>query len=73
MANIYKVFKDLIPNAPLLIGRVIVIEVGQCVIALPGGGQITARGNGIVGQNVFVKDSVIQGDAPNLAVQVIDV
>ncbi|MFZ6767147.1 hypothetical protein ACO0LM_08675 [Undibacterium sp. Di26W] len=73
MANIYKVFKDLIPNAPLLVGKVIVVEVGQCVITLPGGGQITARGNGVVGQSVFVMDGVIQGDAPNLTVQVIDV
>lgn len=73
MANLFKVFKDLIPDHPLLVGTVIVVETGQCLIQLPGGAYVTGRGDGVVGQKVFIRDGVIEGQAPNLTVQVIEV
>lgn len=73
MANLYKLFESLLPNQPLLVGTVISVQTGQCIIELPGGGRVTGRGNANIGQKVFVRDGVIEGQAPNLTVQVIEV
>ncbi|MFZ6675369.1 hypothetical protein [Undibacterium sp. Xuan67W] len=73
MSNLYRLFKDLIPEAPLLVGTVAAVLSGHCLITLPGGGQVTGRGVGTLGQTVFVRDEVIEGDAPNLTVEVIDI
>lgn len=73
MPNLFKIFKDLIPDHPLLVGTVISIEAGQCIIQLPGGAYVTGRGDGVAGQKVFIRDGVIEGQAPNLTVEVIEV
>jgi len=73
MANVYQTFKSLLPDASLLTGTVTLIQAGNYVIQLPGGGVISARGQAKVGQKVFVRDGVIEGIAPNLTVQVIEV
>ena len=51
------------------------IEVGAGValVVLPGGGLIRARGNATVGQNVFVRDDVIESVAPTLPMEIIDI
>lgn len=73
MANLYRVFKDLIPDAPLLVGTVTAVLSGHCLITLPGGGQVTGRGTSSIGQKVFVRDGLIEGNAPNLTVEVIEI
>ncbi len=73
MPNIYKVFKDLIPAPPLLVGKVIAVRPGHNVIELPGGAQVTARGPATVNKMVFFKDGVIEGDAPDLTVVTIEI
>lgn len=73
MANLYKVFKALIPDQPLQVGTVIALQTGQCIIELPGGGRVTGRGDASIGQKVFVRDGVIEGQAPDLTVQVIEI
>ncbi|MDP1980465.1 hypothetical protein [Undibacterium sp.] len=73
MANIYKVFKDLIPDAPLFVGKVIAARPGHYIIQLPGGAQVTARGQAEINKMVFIKDGVIEGEAPDLTVQIIEV
>lgn len=73
MANLFKVFKDLIPDHPLLVGTVVSVETGKCVIQLPGGAYVTGRGDAVVWQKVFIRDGVIEGHAPDLTVQLIEV
>lgn len=73
MANIYQQFKALIPDPPLLVGTVIAVQPGQCVIALPGGSQVTGRGSASLGQKVFIRGGLIEGQAPNLTVQLIEI
>lgn len=73
MANLYRIFKDLIPEAPLMVGTVSTVETGYCVIDLPGGGQVTGRGSSSIGQTVFVRDGVIEGSAPILTLELIDI
>lgn len=73
MANLYRVFRDLIPEAPLLVGEVTAVQTGGCVVSLPAGGTVFARGVAAIGQQVFVRDGVIEGEAPALAVVEIEI
>ncbi|MFZ6709534.1 hypothetical protein [Undibacterium sp. TC9W] len=73
MANIYKVFKDLMPAPLLLVGKVIAVRPGHNIIELPGGAQVMARGPATLNTKVFFKDGVIEGEAPDLTVVNIDV
>jgi len=73
MTNLYAIFKDLLPKTPLLVGVVVSSQVGGCTIQLPTGGFIFARGSAANGSSVFVRDNVIEGAAPALSVEIIDV
>lgn len=73
MSNIYRTFLALLPPRPLQVGTVLAIASGVATIELPGGGRLQARGDAAVGQRVFFRDGVIEGGAPNLALEVIDV
>jgi hypothetical protein len=73
MHNLYQQFRALLPRAPLQVGTVAAAASGVVTVQLPGGGRLNARGQADVGQNVFVRDGVIEGLAPNLALEVIDI
>lgn len=73
MANLYRIFKDLLPEASLLVGTVTAVQTGGCVIELPDGSKVFARGVATVGQHVFVRDGVIEGVAPALTVVTIEI
>ena len=66
MANLYKQFLDLQPPKPLEVGTVLFIDHGLANVEMPGGGAIQARGQATQGQRVFVRDGVIEGEAPTL-------
>lgn len=66
MRNLYKAFRDLIPEAPLQTGTVIAVDGPIYTVQLPGGPQLQARGNAAVGQQVFVRDGLIEGEAPSI-------
>ncbi|MFZ6767755.1 hypothetical protein ACO0LM_11795 [Undibacterium sp. Di26W] len=61
------------PNTPLLVGTVVSVVTGGVYVQVPDGAQVFARGTGDVGTKVFVRDGVIEGVAPNLSIEVIDV
>ena len=42
------------------------VDGDTATITLPGGGVLQARGQATVGQRVFVRDGVIEGEAPAL-------
>ena len=71
--NLYKAFLDLLPAAPLQVGTVTAVDGGVATVLLPGGGVVRARGDATVAGLVFVRDGVIEGDAPALPVWVISV
>ena len=74
MTNIYRQLLDLLPQSPLLVGEVIANHNdGTCTIEMPGNSQIRVRGDTAVGLQVFVKDGVIESEAPALAFAVIEV
>lgn len=72
-ANLFTLFRKLIPSYPLQVGTVQSISGGVATLEMPGGGLLQARGAATVGQLVFVQDGVIQGVAPSLTVELIDV
>lgn len=73
MRNLYEQFRQLIPEPPLQAGTVIDVGSGVVTVALPGGGLIRARGNAAVGQKVFVRDDIVEGIAPSLMLEIIEI
>ena len=69
----HNLYRQLLPGAPLQAGTVIEVGAGVALVVLPGGGLIRARGNATVGQNVFVRDDVIESVAPTLPIEIIDI
>lgn len=73
MSNPYKALLGLLPQRPLQVGTVQSADAGVAIVELPGGGVIRARGDATVGQRVFVRDGAIEGPAPTLSIELIDV
>ena len=73
MANLYAEFRRLIPNAPLQVGEVVATFTGGATVALQGGGTLRVRGSAAVGDLVFVRDAVIEDQAPDLTLVEIEV
>lgn len=71
--NLYARFISLLPQRPLLIGTVDSVTNGVAQVTMPGGGTMAARGEATVGSKVFVRDGVIEGSAPNLPTEIIEV
>lgn len=71
--NPYRRLLDLLPQRPLLVGTVESVSGNVSTVLLPSGGRVTARGAAPVGQRVFLRDGVIESDAPNLEVVEYDV
>jgi hypothetical protein len=71
--NLFRQFLDLIPDPALQVGTVASITNGIVSITMPGGGVLKARGEATVGQTVFVRGGVIEGPAPTLPVELIEV
>lgn len=73
MHNLYEQFRQLIPDPPLQAGTVVNVGSGVITVVLPGGGLIRARGNAAVGQKVFVRDDAVEGIAPSLTLEIIEI
>jgi len=73
MHNLYEQFRQLIPDPPLQAGTVVEIGSGVVTVQLPGGGRIKARGTAAIGQNVFVRDDAVEGIAPTLTLELIEI
>ena len=73
MRNLDRAFLDLMPDPALQVATVVAIENSIATVALPGGGEIRVRGDAAVGTKVFVRGGVIEGPAPDLPVELIEV
>lgn len=71
MSNLFRRFKALIPDAPLLVGTV--VATTPLRIELPDGTQIPARGEATLSERVFVRDGAVEGPAPTLPVEIIEI
>jgi len=76
MHNLYRQFRALLPDPPLQAGTVIETGAGVVTVRLPGGGVVKVRGDPsstAIGHQVFLRDGVIEGPAPNLRLEVIEI
>lgn len=73
MSNPYRRFLDLLPARPVQIGVVSDIVSGTATVDLIDGNSVQARGNASIGDRVFVRDGLIEGTAPDLPLEVIEV
>ena len=74
--NLYRALRELLPEAPLQVATVIAVHAseGTSTVAWPGGSQQRVRGTAVAaGGRVFVRDGVIEGAAPELTLEVIEV
>ncbi|MFZ2990897.1 hypothetical protein [Ideonella sp.] len=73
MRNPYRALLALLPTSPLQVGTVQSLTAGTATIELVDGGVIAARGSAGVGDRVFVRDGAIEGTAPTLPIEVIEI
>lgn len=71
--NPYKALRDLLPEPTLVVGEVVAYSNGTATVELPGGGKIKAVGEAAVEDIVFVRGGAIEGPAPSLAIEIIEV
>ena len=72
--NPYRKLLGLLPQRPLQVGDIMAADSGVYDIELPGGGMVKGRGTGYaVGARVFVRDGLIEGEAPALTLVEIDI
>ena len=73
--NLFQAFKKVSPDHPLQVGEVTAVDVDGdlATVTLPGGGVLQARGAATLGAQVFVRDGVIEGEAPALPLVVIEI
>ena len=71
--NVFRQFIDLLPARPLLVGTVTATDGDVSTVVLPAGGVLRPRGSDPLGAKVFVRDGVIEGAAPSLLIEVIEI
>ncbi|MBH2008097.1 MAG: hypothetical protein I8H71_00450 [Xanthomonadaceae bacterium] len=71
--NAYMLLRELLPDAPLQVGTVLSVDGGVADIEMPGGGRAQARGQTGTGARVFFRGGVIEGPAPDLPVEIIEI
>lgn len=65
-SNPYSRFLALLPPKPLMVGMVSAVDGSVATVTLDGGGMLQARGQAVEGDRVFVRDGLIEGEAPAL-------
>jgi hypothetical protein len=74
--NLYRALRELLPDAPLQVATVATVHAatGDSTITWPGGAQQRVRGTSVsAGNQVFVRSGVIEGAAPSLTLETIEV
>lgn len=70
--NLFKQFKELNPAAPLRVGTVTSIDGTEVRVLEVGGRDTLARGEAAVGDQVYLRNSVIEGKAPSLPLEIVE-
>lgn len=74
--NLYRALRGLLPEAPLQVATVTAVHTstGESTVTWPGGSQQRVRGTSVaVDLRAFVRNGVIEGAAPDLALETIEV
>lgn len=74
--NLYRALRELLPEAPLQVATVAAVHTseGSSTVTWPGGSQQRVRGTSVAeGGLAFVRSGVIEGAAPALTVETIEV
>ena len=73
MSNLFKRFQRLIAAPPLMVGDVLSVDDGVAIVEEPGGARHTVRGDVTVGDRVFFRAGAVEGPAPALPVDFVEV
>lgn len=73
MLNPFRELLGLLPDSPLQVASVVSVSGGVTTLQLPGGGRAQALGTAAVGAMVFFRNGAIEGVAPNLPIEVIEI
>jgi hypothetical protein len=74
MPNLWRQFQDLLPTSVTLIGTVVATHADHTVsVQLLDGGLLRVAGSAVEGTRVFVRDGRIDGEAPSLPLEVIEI
>lgn len=71
--NPYTLLRELLPEPALQVGTVVSVAGGVASLELPGGGRAQARGDTTAGARVFFRNDLIEGLAPNLPIEIIEI
>ena len=74
--NLYRALRELLPEAPLQVATVVAVHAatGESTVEWPGGSQQRVRGTSVAEPNqAFVRDGVIEGPAPVLTLEFIEI
>lgn len=74
--NLYRALRELLPEAPLQVATVVAVHIstGDSTVSWPGGSQQRVRGVSVAaGQLAFIRNGVIEGGAPALTLEIIEV
>jgi hypothetical protein len=74
--NLYRVLRELLPEPALMVATVAAVNTSQgtSTVSFPGGGLQRVRGTSVAaGSLAFVRDGVIEGAAPALTLEMIEV
>lgn len=74
--NLYRALRELLPEAPLQVATVVAVHAatGESTVSWPGGNQQRVRGTTVAASNqAFVRNGVIEGPAPALDFETIEV
>jgi hypothetical protein len=74
--NLYRALRELLPEPALMVATVVAVNTseGTSTVSFPGGGLQRVRGTSVAaGSLAFVRDGVIEGPAPALTLETIEV
>lgn len=72
--NLYRALRELLPESPLQVATVVEVFDADTLVEWPGGSHQRVRGTSVpAGQLAFVRNGVIEGAAPTLTLEVIEV
>lgn len=64
--NVWSAFKEIMPNAPLLVGTVASVDGETSLMTLIDGGVIRCRGVGAVSEKWYIRNGALESKAPSL-------
>jgi len=73
MRNLLTQLREVIGTPRLEVATVLAVDGSAITVQLSGGGIQSVRGFATLGSKVYVRDGVVEGDAPDLTVYPIDI